>query len=248
MKNLPTVAAVLLLGVSLQSASASMIVGTNPVLDGRKSQYLYIPIQAADSGVLGTQLKGKFKVGLDSDRVRLKSGQDATGEVSFLLNFGVSGAFDRDTVDLIINVTDLDFLNEVVGGANHREWVDLTVVIDPGNVGNVDLTLNQSNYGLFRLDGFGKTDNTKVTYTLNLMKDLGVTSAQFDAMEADGGFGVMATLHSDLDRFGKGSCTYYKTPDKFQVEFSSTPIPEPVSMGILAAGIPMMLLRRRRSA
>ena len=252
MKNLPAgaVAAVLMLGVSLQSASASMITGHNPVLDDRIAKYLYIPLKTTSSGVLGAQLTAKTKVALDKDSVRLKSGQEAEGEVSFLLTFGIDGAFDRDTAELEIAAIDLDFRNQVVSGANYREWVDLTIIADPGNAGNVDFTLDQSNYGLFRLDGFGKTNNTKAAYSLNLMTDLGVTSAQFDAMEAGGGFGVMVTLHSEIDRFGKGSHTYINTHEEFNMEFSSAPAPapEPVTVGILATGIPMLLLRRRRSA
>lgn len=246
------VAAVMLFAA--ESRASIIIVGTiTPPLPS--TGRFYIPLQPSTSGTLGQPLGSGRAVGRQSVTVRLSGiGATSTGDVGFDVVFPVMASMDpaaADSMDpttakLILNFDDLDFKDQLLNRASLHEWMDFSY---SGTVegGSASLTMTGSNYGLYRPDGSGSTNNTVTTYTIGLMDDLGLTLADFAAIDAANQFTLHVTVHAQLDRTAKGRGGYRNTSENFQpsLEYSPAVVPEPATMAMFLASLPLLLKKRR---
>ncbi|MCK4602749.1 MAG: hypothetical protein KAU28_09800, partial [Phycisphaerae bacterium] len=172
------------------------ITGTNPVLTASGGS-LFIPLTPAASGTLATGGPG-----WSSDSATVSGvGGTSSGFVSFVLSFDLSSELgpgeivEPITSNLVLTFDDMDFKPDPIGPTLLQEIMALTFLRDATDApGAVDLVMNNLNYGLYRPDGFGETDNTTVSYLLNMLLDLGLSNADFDDMNADKEFGLYVTF------------------------------------------------------
>ncbi len=234
-------------------AFASPATGTNPHIpaDGK----IYIPLTPATSGMLGVGT-----IGLVGDSVTLSGIGDTTeGWVSFEMSFDVSAEVDpagEDIVSAIFQVRfrDLDLNPVVTSSMKYQEFLAISFVQDAGGPMPLvpDLILDETNYGLYRGDGFGPTNNVTVLYEFEENRfgtgPLGVTGAEFDNLQADGEFGLWVTLSSKMEHLRERTDTFRNTSETIQENdfVFVQEIPEPGTIVLLASGAAVALLRRRR--
>jgi len=244
-------AVVLIAGVLATQATAS-IVGTNAVLDANDWQF-YIPLESSTSGVLGDPLNGNKLVGLQQDHVTFNHNKtQSSGYVSMLLTFDLSSVLaegqqlDPNSTALALAFEDLDFKPVTASGLTFRESLDLSFLPDAEDPATteVDLTLDQSNYGLFRDDGFGETNDASSTYTFNLSGDLGVNQTEFADINADKEFGVLLTFHSHLAYAGHRAEQFRNDPEPIAASLQLATVPEPAVLVLLLAGATSWMMRR----
>lgn len=229
---------------------AAIISGTNANLT-QTHGLIYIPQQPATSGPLGLLLGAgpNDKIGYHSDTMTLTgAGTMANGDVSFTVKFKLSSTIDPSS-KIMITAKDLDCLPQLLGGGKLKESLAVTFLNNATDIpGPVGLTIKKDNYGFFRPDGFGPTNDTTVVYSVPLSR-LGVTPAMISrVVNGDHGFALFFTMHSTLTQVQAGSGQYINTPETFNVQLNAIPsnTPEPASMLALLAGVPMLLRRRNR--
>jgi len=238
-------------------ARAEMIIGTHDVLDAHDGQ-LYIPLCAQTSGELGepTSQDPARLVGCRCDTLKLCSGECTSGDVSFILLFELAESLspnqmiEPDSACVLLELGDLDFKKTVE--SQHQTWETMTLAFlgiedDPEDPYLTVLELDESNYGLYRDDGFGPTNNQVVTYTIRLKDDLGVTDEQFAAIAAEGGFGMLVTMENHIMRTAT-SAWYRNSPERLgnNFQFAQVEVPEPGMVALVAIGGVIFLQRRRR--
>lgn len=244
--------ALALAGTLLSSAAqAEIIKAGNPILE-KKGSRVFIPQTNVGSGILGDLLTGRQRAGYQVETVRLAPGASSDGYVAMELNFGALTQFitsGASTLEITFN--DMDFVPQVIGSARLTEWVGLSFMptagspIDPEQT--PDLILNESNYGLYRPDGFGATNKETVTYSIPVA-DL---KADFSKMNADQELSLVLTFYSDLTRFRNGPSQFRNTPETFNVQLVYEPsktnpdVPEPLTLAMLVLGATWVVRRRR---
>jgi len=230
-------------------ALGDSVVGTNSVLTPAGGN-VYIPLTPGASGVLGVA-----GVGLSSDTANLTGvGDTSAGFVSFVLAFDISGHLgpgefiDPIQADLTLTFGDMDFKPASIGPATLQETMSLTFLRDATDApGAVDLLVDNTNYGSYRPDGFGETNNTTASYLVNLMLDLGVSGPDFADINTDKEFGLLVTLASNLTMNQAGSTSITNTTENSGNSFGFVAIPEPATVALLGLGGVVALLRRRRN-
>jgi hypothetical protein len=257
-------------------ASGAVITGQNDLLNSKKGK-VYIPNSQLNSGLLGQNYSATpdFKagrVGMNQSGIRLSgSGTTSSGDMTFMLRFSLptvlEGAIAKgqeDKANILLTLGDLDFRPVVNKVLRYTETLDLTLVMDPDNFemsneDTPDLTIDSSNYGNFRpglkvgtgkKDNFGPTNGKKITYTINLLGDLGMSADELASINETREFGILVTLHSTSERLRNGSAKYKNTSESFAGNFqyvAGQGVPEPLTLGLLAAGS-LMVLKRRRTA
>lgn len=241
------------------SASAAPVVGKNVNLTSTGS--LYIPFTFTKSGDIGSAGKKRDTVTLT------EVGETATGYVKMLLNYDLRDEYPEGFIldptassDIRLNFVDVDFKPQAADSKNYAtfwETMDIGFVRDTGGypypgptpgVGSA-LHLDQTNYGNYRLDGFGET-NTKdpIEYIINLRNDLGLTDADFALINETKEFQIEITLTAFFLHNVSGKHTYSNTAEKITQSFIgvATPIPDPATLMLLGPGGLWMLVRRLR--
>jgi len=250
-RSLLVVSAFALVGLLSSTALQAEIIKAGNAVLAKKGSRVYIPQTDGCSGILGLPVTGNIrqKVGYQIESSRLNPDQVVQGYVAMELDFGgVKQYMDSDAATLLLTVNDIDFKPQAVGSAMLREWITFSFVSDKGTVIDVtavpDLVLNEANYGDYRADGFGATNNKKVTYSI----PLSALGADFDNINADHEFAIVMTLYSSMTRAHTGSAgPYWNTTEAFnaQVAYDLQKGPEPATMALLLAGVGMVLRRRR---
>lgn len=233
----------LLMATPLQAAT---IQGINPILSGSNGQ-LYIPLSPTSSFSLGDPISGGGQAGMQASRFTLYgAGASTGGQLELLLTYQVPASFDPATAAIQLLVNDIDFLPQNLSNIAYlKETMALYYLDNVSDVpGTANLTIDQSNYGKFRSDGYGATNNTQVVYNLNLMKDLGLTNDQLNDINADHEFGIYVRLRSSIDQFTSGRYTYLSTPETIRSTMTYA-VPEPMAVLTLLAGLPMVMKKRR---
>ncbi len=217
---------------AVSSSAVAGISGGNPELDASGGK-LYVPMTPGNSGQLGDQ-GAVGGVGQAREKIKLTQGQETEGAVSFLLNFDLSGqvAPDQDilsdSASLILRMQDMDFKPIQAAGAELYEWMSLTLVPNVGDETAVTanalgdgggFVIDGANYGDYRDDGFGATNNSLSIYTLSLVDDLGVTDDQLAAIEQDMEFSLLVTIGSHITRTSRGGGTYRSTSESLANSF-----------------------------
>jgi len=252
------------------------VFGANEDMKAKKGK-IYIPLQEARSGMLGEYLTPKLRAGMKSDKIRLSGeGDFVEGYVSFVLRFNLKlqsglpetfGDLDDLEADNFVNpetasfelkVKNIDFLPVRRAGLFYYETIELTFLenaTDPiDGIGAPDLVLDDTNYGFYRDDGFGRTYKKKVNYTINLVEDMGLSpDSEFVAMMDDLEFGVLVTLRSHSERTKRGSKKYrsQKAISGLDLEFAPGPafgpfVPEPATSAIMGSCMLVFALRRKQ--
>lgn len=245
----------------------------------------YIPMKPATSGMLGESL-GTREVGEKPDTITLnQKGASSMGSLSYELFFDLldntspSGEpvlyapenVDVSTMDLFLDLVDIDFLPVTGAGRIYLEMMTLTL----SGIGECpyytdgpapSLTIDMNNYTDFGPDGLTETNNAAVTYRINMQDDLGLSQDDFDQILDSMTFSLMVTVSSYTERTAPGSGTYVNTleylgdysagtedngfsgPDGIPVNaLLFDVIPEPMTLALLGAGS-IVLLRRRKTA
>lgn len=249
--------------------AAGNVDGTNAFLD-KKHGKIYIPskpqsgpVQGGEvSDALGTKVgPGKY-VGAASDTVKIAGLGASTGEVSVTLNFLTGGsvetgdgvaqevsAMDPATAALFLTFNDMDFKPTDTRGYTYSETLELYFLRDVGDEPSQtpDLVLDASNYLNFRSDGGIATNKTKATYTLGMAAHLGVSSADFDAINESGHFAILAKFTTHLTNNSKKTQSFRNSPESFgAVQSDVIGVPEPTSLAVIAIGSLVTLIRRKR--
>jgi hypothetical protein len=251
--------AVVLVGVVVamvvSSASAAVIPvgdanlvssGSNSTLSSHKYNF-YIPTQQATSGDLGTLISSKKYVGLQKDKIRLSQGGSSTGYVDIDETFALSEPMDAESAKLALTFKDLDLLTQTISGGTLTET--LTITYHPLEGDDITLTIDSTNYTNFRTDGKTKTNKTKVTYYIDLVADLGLSLSDIDDINSGLSLPITFELSSTITRTGKGSRTYANTAENFTAQLQYEPgqgTPEPMTMALLVAGLPLLMRRNRK--
>lgn len=240
--------------VLVSHASGAAIHGTCDALDQLQGQ-IYPPLMNATSGMVGT-VKPAGTVGATVDTVRLGYlGSTMVGKANWLWDYNVGTslragfAMDPNSLTLRLNLYDVDFKPVVTAGFSYHEELELTFVPNVADKpGPVDLVVNDTNYGNYRLDGFGATDNAFTSYVFNLKTDLGLTDQQLADVAAGQEFGIYATEAGRLTHLRVGSEDFTQSNkdgvDDNHLEFTLLALPEPATLVLLAAGA-VSLWRRR---
>ena len=238
------IALVAVSGASAMVARADIAAGTNDVLVGNANQ-LYIPLKLSTSGVLTTG-----GVGDAVDSVSLSGNDSASGYVEFVLTFDLNGVLPgpSDIVDptspttFMFTFEDIDFKPEMfsVGGLDitYRESMALTFLGDPSDTpGPANLTIDDSNYMTFKTDPGPETNKVLTSYEVSLQGDMGVVD--FSGINDDKVFALLVKFTSDYTSTGQGSVTLKNTNESHlaTLDFSSTVVPEPVSLAVMGLGL-----------
>jgi len=242
-RSVACVAVIFALALLASPASAALSLGVNPLLVSHKGQ-IFIPQRETSSGDLGDQFAKKKFVGLQKETIRLKKGQSSTGYVDFGVNFSIDEPMDMDTAKISFVFTDMDFLPQFISGGVLREI--LTLVYHRPEGEDVTLTLDETNYREFRDSPGTVTNKVTARYTIDLAGDLGLTQEDIDNINAAQGLYLDVSVGSILSRTKRGSGSYANTPEVFTSKLDyqpQNPAPEPATMALLLAGLP--LLRRR---
>lgn len=223
------------------------LAGTNALLAGNGDD-LYIPFTPENSGTLGDLRPDGQPIGLTADTATLTDDDTSTGSVSYIYTFDNGSPFlpdyyfDPATGELVLLFNDIDFkptlFPDIFGGGldlTFKETLALTFLANASDTpGPVDLVLDETNYGNYRADGFGETNNVTAEYRLHLRDDLGVTQAEFDDLNADGEFAFYVTFSVilttvDLDPGATNTTTVSNSPesmtDAFVAEGSCFAVP-----------------------
>lgn len=247
------------------------VMGDNSVWDKYGNKF-YIPQSDPFSGQLGQLVLGakpgstkkKNLIGLHSDRFRLRGdvGTSTTGFTTTNVVFDLPEPPMGEDAALILTFRDLDLLPQKLRRATLTETLELTLLTNVltgeddgaaalGASSSFHLSLTSGNYGLYRPDGFGPTNysrrNRQVTYTIPLT-DLGMTKLDIYAIDATKSFTLEMTMTAEVTRTKRGSNVYRNTVETGLVSVSYTPdydAPEPMTMALLIAGLPLLLRRRR---
>ncbi len=259
------------------NTAAGYVVGTNPILEGVDGR-AYIPMSPKTSGELGYSTDGRV-IGLQGEIVAVRKGDVTEGSLNYFLEFDLSTylapngepiAYDpaevpTDTMDLFLDLTDIDFKPQMQFGLDYTETLELRVfTLDKAlelTGGEVPFTLNKDNYfnyGDFGDDEGAETNNTQVRYTVNLENDLGLAADDFTRMFTDMGFQLEVTIGSRMERIAAGVGRYRNGPEYLgdyrsdEGGLGDVPsnglefvIPEPMTLSLLGLGA-LGLLRRRR--
>lgn len=231
-------------------ARGDTVIGTNSVLDGNGGE-LFIPLQT--SGVLNG-------VGTSVDSVTLTNTDSAMGMVEFVLTFDLSGALPGplDIADptspavFTFSFDDIDFKSVLfsAGGLDitYSESMLLTFLGDPADMpGTADLLIDSGNYLSFKTDADPETNNVFSSYEVSLQGDLGITD--FSGVNDDKIFALHVKLISNHTTTGTGSVTIRNTEESFGAvfDFSTTVVPEPVTVALMGLGsLAMLWLRRKK--
>jgi len=268
------------LGLALPTMAA--VSGYNDYLEQHEGK-AYIPLKESTSGVLGgPQIGGGGIAGAKPDTLTL-SGKDAfsggwiTYDLFFDLtkNMSPSGepilygeqTIDVATMDLFLDLVDLDFLPVFNSGRVYLEILELTFIRDDGDGGTSEgpsVQIRSDNYSTDFGASVVKTDNQAVTYVVNLHDDMGLTDDDFEQILDDMSFTVQVTVSSYMQRLVGGTGRYtnsleylgdYSAGDSDNgftgddglpvnaLDFEL--IPEPMTLALLSAGS-IALLRRRK--
>jgi|GEM_PF-5039375 len=221
--------------------------GINAMLDANGDD-LFIPFTPENSGTLGDTRPDGKGIGLASDSATLTDDDATSGSVSYVYSFSNGSPFlpnyyfDPVTGEFVLTFNDIDFkpvslLNFGGSGLDilFQETVAITFLANASDTpGPVDILMDQSNYGNYRPDGFGETNNVTVEYRVNLQNDLGVTPAEFDSFNADGEFGLYVTFSviiasTDLDPGSTNTATLTNSAesmiDAFRLDGSCYAVP-----------------------
>jgi hypothetical protein len=253
--------------VFLAASTSYAATGTNSVLDANAGQF-YIPISPGASGQYGTGSAG-HRVGLDDSWCTLSStNRDSQGNVWFILSFDIASLLPPNTRvpytagPMVMTLPDIDFKTQLIGTAcQYYETLELRYMTSASD--NPDLVaadkrlfLDVANYGKYRADGFGATNNVTVNYdipwkTTATLPGFGFSDADFDTMTANKSFAVYAKFTGVAHYIGSGSTNYHLRIDStkdFQFNFTGEPIPEPATMSVLALGAAILGSRARRNS
>jgi hypothetical protein len=244
-----TILATIAFLVAVGTAGAA-VSGENTILDQRDGR-IFIPLRDRTSGDLADGF------GTSANQVIFgPPGQRTAGRVSFALGFDLTSEFPEGffvdpagTSLLVITLTDLDFRPVNVSGVRYSETLALSFMPDADGEPpeTPDLVIDADNYGNFTV-GFVRTNRTTLEYTINLQQDLGLTQADFDAMNADKEFGLHVTLGSEAINLLPGPRLYRSQAETIRggdfVGFGA--IPEPATLGLFVPGVLLLARRRRR--
>jgi len=254
-KTLSLIAAIVAAALSVSALSPEAradvlsVPGTNPQCASTGGS-IYIPYTPGASGVLGVN-----GVGLSRDAAHLNGVPTSSGYVQMMCRYDWSQSglqLIPPTVSLSYTFGDLDFLPDAIGDGTLVEHLTLAFTRDadvmPGS-GAPTLALNGGNYMAYRTSPAGTaTDDTTASYVVNMLAELGVTQADFDAINADREFGVLMTLSATVTKTGSEPTTIYNTQEDVCCGLltGNALVPEPASGVLLAAGLGGILFRRRR--
>ena len=267
--------------VLLTQPAVAAVSGFNAYLQQSEGK-AYIPMKPRSSGTLG-DLVNNGVVGASPDTLTLDGrGDSRTGglcyELFFDLNanmgptgepilYGPGEEVDVSTMDLFLDLVDLDFL--LVSRATYDYYETLTLTfIDECDEPGPFLTIDMSNCTDFGPAGMTKTNNEQLTYVINLQEDMGLSPSDFDQILNDMSFSIVVTATSYIERTIAGSGVYSNTTPEYLGDYSagtvdngfSGPdgmpvnaltfdmIPEPMTLALLSAGSFVLLWRRKARA
>ncbi|MFW6146643.1 MAG: PEP-CTERM sorting domain-containing protein [Planctomycetota bacterium] len=274
---LPVVAAAITMLVA--TSAMAYVSGYNAFLE-QSGGRAFIPQKPQTSGELG-EVKGNRVVGARADMITLRKGDVRQGWLTYDLLFDLSENFDpgsgpieidpanviTDTMELQLDLTDLDFVPVTGAGRTYSESLGLKMfsadktleLTDPG----LDFLIDAINYGNYRADGFGPTNNVEAQYAINLVNDLGLAPNDFARIFQDMGFTLEVTLTSTTMRTAPGRASYRSTRE-YLGDYSADPdeglgaddplppgldfeiVPEPMTLSLLGLGAIGLLRQRRR--
>ncbi|NLF29923.1 MAG: PEP-CTERM sorting domain-containing protein [Planctomycetes bacterium] len=263
------------------NGAMAYVAGTNDILEQTQGR-AFVPLKGETSGVLG-DVQGGRTIGLAGDTITLRNGQVSQGSLTYDLLFDLSDNFEdgapvvvdpaavrTDTMDLFLDLTDIDFVPETNAGRSYSESLTLRLFAAGREVeltnGEGAFRIDATNYGNYRgVEGpdFGPTNNVQVRYSINLESDLGLSAADFAQILGDMSFILEVTVTSTTLRTAPGTGTYRNSPEYLGdysaddgvggdpsrgngLGFELTVIPEPMTASLLALGSVGLLLRRRR--
>ncbi len=218
--------------------------GTNTYL-GNNSNRLYFPILTDNSGTLGEPCNVDRIVGGTQEVFTAQPGVTLTGNVNFDMNFALTAPIDPADASLILSVYDLNIVPVSQWGVT---WSNtLTLTFTRPDESTATLTIDPDTYTTFR-QGTGSMRNRTSTWKIDLVNDLGLSIEDIDAINADNSMAMSIEIDqsftSDVTR------DFRTLQHNFQASLDYTPgsgTPEPVSMAMLLAGLPLLLRRRNRN-
>lgn len=271
---LPVAFAVLIMLVA--NSAMAYVSGYNAFLEQSQGR-AFIPQKAQTSGVLGEVKNGRI-VGAKVDIITLRRGDVSQGSLTYDLLFDLALNFDEGqpvqvdpadvdttTMDLFLDLTDIDFVPVTGAGRTYSESLGLKLFSADKSVELTDPSLNflidAINYGTYRGDGFGPTNNTQARYAINLDSNLGLQADDFYQIFTDMGFTLEVTITSTTLRTAAGVGSYRNTAE-YLGDYSTDNdvgeggtgstgldfeiIPEPMTLSLLGLGAVGLLWQRRR--